>query len=307
VLIFIVHNGSPPRKLDVRPVTVHSSAFAALHVNPVSSLQEGVSVSNVNRNDPCPCGSGKKYKKCCMLKERDLSAVRAGNREAVQDAVTWITRDHGNALARWVEDVWFAGIDAGQRKGISTADQSIKHIHDTNLLEYMIAEGVFTPFVAAEGEDESDAGKDAAIEEANTELNKQYDGRSVLQLILDAGSHLSEMQCDYLKSLATHPLRLYQVSECVPGDSFTLQAFPPAEKAESICIEDKWISRQLEPGDTVGLRLLQTGGAWETSGAVYHIPAEYLDDLQAELDKAGKDGYAGTLIRFWLGLVAAHV
>lgn len=23
----------------------------------------------VNRNDPCPCGSGKKYKKCCLLKE----------------------------------------------------------------------------------------------------------------------------------------------------------------------------------------------------------------------------------------------
>ena len=21
------------------------------------------------RNDPCPCGSGKKYKKCCALKE----------------------------------------------------------------------------------------------------------------------------------------------------------------------------------------------------------------------------------------------
>ncbi len=24
----------------------------------------------VGRNDPCPCGSGKKYKKCCMEKER---------------------------------------------------------------------------------------------------------------------------------------------------------------------------------------------------------------------------------------------
>lgn len=22
------------------------------------------------RNDPCPCGSGKKYKKCCLLKEK---------------------------------------------------------------------------------------------------------------------------------------------------------------------------------------------------------------------------------------------
>jgi hypothetical protein len=23
-------------------------------------------MSNIGRNDPCPCGSGKKYKKCCM-------------------------------------------------------------------------------------------------------------------------------------------------------------------------------------------------------------------------------------------------
>jgi hypothetical protein len=23
------------------------------------------------RNDPCPCGSGKKYKKCCLPKDRD--------------------------------------------------------------------------------------------------------------------------------------------------------------------------------------------------------------------------------------------
>ena len=34
-----------------------------------------VSQKAPGRNDPCPCGSGKKYKKCCMQKE--LSAVRA--------------------------------------------------------------------------------------------------------------------------------------------------------------------------------------------------------------------------------------
>jgi len=28
----------------------------------------------VGRNDPCPCGSGKKYKKCCLLKESQASA-----------------------------------------------------------------------------------------------------------------------------------------------------------------------------------------------------------------------------------------
>ena len=25
---------------------------------------------NVGPNDPCPCGSGKKYKKCCMQKDK---------------------------------------------------------------------------------------------------------------------------------------------------------------------------------------------------------------------------------------------
>jgi preprotein translocase subunit SecA len=31
---------------------------------------QGVRVANagVGRNDPCPCGSGKKYKKCCGMK-----------------------------------------------------------------------------------------------------------------------------------------------------------------------------------------------------------------------------------------------
>ena len=27
-------------------------------------------MSKVGRNDPCPCGSGKKFKKCCEMKEK---------------------------------------------------------------------------------------------------------------------------------------------------------------------------------------------------------------------------------------------
>ncbi len=30
-------------------------------------------VSRVGRNQPCPCGSGRKYKACCERKERRLS------------------------------------------------------------------------------------------------------------------------------------------------------------------------------------------------------------------------------------------
>ncbi len=33
-------------------------------------LQRKKSEKKVGRNDLCPCGSGKKYKKCCLLKEQ---------------------------------------------------------------------------------------------------------------------------------------------------------------------------------------------------------------------------------------------
>ena len=33
----------------------------------------------IGRNDPCPCGSGKKYKKCCINKEIDFNTLQFGN------------------------------------------------------------------------------------------------------------------------------------------------------------------------------------------------------------------------------------
>lgn len=34
----------------------------------------------VGRNDPCPCGSGKKYKSCCMLKEKSAAKYTASGK-----------------------------------------------------------------------------------------------------------------------------------------------------------------------------------------------------------------------------------
>ena len=35
------------------------------------NAQKSKAVAKVGRNDPCPCGSGKKYKKCCMNREQE--------------------------------------------------------------------------------------------------------------------------------------------------------------------------------------------------------------------------------------------
>ena len=33
------------------------------------AAEEALLMPKIGRNDPCPCGSGKKYKKCCLGKE----------------------------------------------------------------------------------------------------------------------------------------------------------------------------------------------------------------------------------------------
>lgn len=42
--------------------------YASFREKQNAKMQQAMLVGNVGRNDPCPCGSGKKYKKCCMGK-----------------------------------------------------------------------------------------------------------------------------------------------------------------------------------------------------------------------------------------------
>lgn len=60
----------------------------------------------VGRNDPCPCGSGKKYKQCCLLKEapkstpRKLKAVWVNQpAQPEEEHINLIERTFGPAIA----------------------------------------------------------------------------------------------------------------------------------------------------------------------------------------------------------------
>jgi len=59
------------------------------------------------RNDPCPCGSGRKYKKCCMLADQARSdqttpvKTPEGRRE-----VTQMVNDYENMCARNPQDTF---------------------------------------------------------------------------------------------------------------------------------------------------------------------------------------------------------
>lgn len=43
----------------------------------------------IGRNDPCPCGSGKKYKKCCIVKHNGSSLSKNDHLRALQKSFNW--------------------------------------------------------------------------------------------------------------------------------------------------------------------------------------------------------------------------
>jgi len=238
----------------------------------------------IQRNAPCPCGSGKKYKRCCIIDARDQMLASANRRDGVLHALMWVSQHYTEQTDQWVNDVWLAGLSDEQRQGIVTADSRIRSIHDVNLLEQLVAEGEY-----------ANAGGDT-----EGELRP-------LQLILAADDlELDEAQRSYLGQLVERPLRLYEVTACMPGESFTVRDALLAD-TEAVAIADENGSRMMDVGDVVGLRLMQTPAGWETSGAVYHIPDEFRADLESLLQQASDAEFSFVLIQFWLKLVAAHV
>ncbi len=72
-------------------------------------------MSKISRNAPCPCGSGRKYKQCCLNRETERSRLRAGYRGAARIAAAWLNAHRREAMDDWAERVWFAHADDAMR------------------------------------------------------------------------------------------------------------------------------------------------------------------------------------------------
>ena len=57
-----------PRSAIVEKLKMLVAQKKKAHGDASQVAQAAIPASKAGRNDPCPCGSGKKYKKCCALK-----------------------------------------------------------------------------------------------------------------------------------------------------------------------------------------------------------------------------------------------
>jgi tetratricopeptide (TPR) repeat protein len=92
-------------------------------------------MAKIGRNDPCPCGSGHKYKRCCLPRDEaaaaaERAAAPALDRETVAP-VEWVSDDDGlDAASNIVIDL----IDAGRLDDAERAAQDLleryPEVHD---------------------------------------------------------------------------------------------------------------------------------------------------------------------------------
>ena len=62
----VEQNEDPKRLFEFAQVKVTDYIRALYPIRREHALDIETQEAKIGRNDPCPCGSGKKYKKCCL-------------------------------------------------------------------------------------------------------------------------------------------------------------------------------------------------------------------------------------------------
>ena len=228
----------------------------------------------IGRNDPCPCGSGKKYKHCCGGPAVPAPTAPDSHEGAVERAVAWLAQHHRKAFAVALEEAIDDAVldifddEAGDLKAheaMAALDQDLWEQIQLNFTEWLLAEGDI--------------------------LVKGKQQRVAELLIGPRGPLLTAGQRGWLEQLSSRPLRLYDITEVVVGEGITLCDALDTDQPPLRVIERAG-SRSLRVGMQIGARVMQVAGQHQLSGAIYPFSAwsgrAVLDRLRARMIEAGE-------------------
>ena len=236
------------------------------------------------RNSPCPCGSGKKYKLCCLVKDEAREREERAPDRAAEKALSWLLKHHGEQVHDAIENVYCAVLEDAQLQEIQELPEELFQMFQINSLEWILSEGETEP------EDEEEPVR-------------------FMELLLDEGPELEPSERKYLELLGSSSLDLYEVVESEPGKGLWLvsKSDPSPRK---VFVREMTASRELQSGDVFATRVIHTDPP-VLSGAMYGFPRDRSLRLRAEIlegprDQSGAvDGYwiSDLVIEAWLGLL----
>jgi len=204
-------------------------------------------VSGIGRNDPCPCGSGRKYKKCCLA----ASAQASGAYTKAESESAWA------ALGRFVSRAEFAGARAvAEASFFAPLDRALPDEPRRVLVaeSRLFFEGWFLcDFVF-------------------------QDGRTAVDLFLAReGARLRSGERRYLERARLAHLRPYEVVGIKPDESLDLLDLWTGQRVQ---VEERLGTHQLAQWDILAARiLLGVGDRPVIDGSAYVYPVDARTDI----------------------------
>ncbi|HVL69895.1 MAG TPA: SEC-C metal-binding domain-containing protein [Vicinamibacterales bacterium] len=211
---------------------------------------------DAGRNDPCPCGSGRKYKKCCLAADRppltlvDDMAVR---RSAM-------ARLHQFAARPQFEGDW-------EIADVLFWSDRLDHLPDEDVAGIIGTEDVEAKF-------NSFFLFDVDID----------DGRRVVDMFLEQkGYTLSAAERGFLERMAASHMALYEITAVMPGEGVKLKDL---FTREVVFVTEHSGSTQLATWDLLGARVVaDSTGVPRFEGGVYLYPRSGKDTILREFRK----------------------
>ena len=211
-------------------------------------------MAEIGRNDPCPCGSGRKYKKCCLASDEERWRVQA-RQDHVRDSVIsqlldFVDRPEFEAdYERAERRFWSDRLDhlaLPDVEALVDAPDSLIKFNSWLLFDFNLGAG----------------------------------GTAASLFQRQQGSHLDPDESAYLASMLTSYLALYEVRSVAPGIGVTMTNL---WTDEVVFVEERTATEGLVSGDLLGARVVpHADGRLLFEGALYLYPG---DARQAMLTK----------------------
>jgi hypothetical protein len=214
--------------------TCHNRALSFFPIKAnVANMRD--SNAKIGRNDPCPCGSGKKYKRCCFGKETApdnsiLSQVATAQEHILEEMGEYLTGKFRDRIG----EAWDAfSFGAEEMPESPEGPEQLVFLHFT-LLHW--------------DPDYSDE-----------ESTNVWEGGIVARSFLQHRSYrLTPLEQSVLKLLMTEPLSFYEVLSSDPGQGLRLRDLWTENE---FGVTDDGISEDALPGDILYAQLLNFSGS----------------------------------------------
>ncbi|WP_225444601.1 SEC-C metal-binding domain-containing protein [Pseudomarimonas arenosa] len=209
----------------------------------------------IGRNDPCPCGSGRKYKQCCLQQQTALAPA-----EETWRRLRRLLGEFKPKLSRFTQSAYGDGslIDAWEQFALYDEDELLPDLDHHDMACFM--SWFYYHF---EPEAEETSVQDESLHEVPP-------ARAFLQR---RARDLDPMLAEYVEAALNSPFSFYAVTHCTPGQRLQLIDVLTHEAFE---VREETASRALTPGDVIFASVVSVAGVCllEGSGGLVMQPKD---------------------------------